>query len=93
VILTGKTSKTEFVCKNYARSKFAVENCPIRTKIDLTSGNRVKPDWDADLTFFSDIFFFAIFFFLLFYSQPEGGDYLDTTMDTIMVVRVYGSVW
>jgi hypothetical protein len=40
-ILSGRTSKTEFVCKSYGQLKFAVENrqnwrnCPIRTRIGL----------------------------------------------------------
>ena len=34
-ILSGRTSKTEFVCKRYGQSKFAVQNSLIRTKFGL----------------------------------------------------------
>jgi hypothetical protein len=32
-ILSGHTSKTEFVCKSYSQLKFAVENCQKLTKL------------------------------------------------------------
>jgi hypothetical protein len=32
-ILSGRTSKTEFVCKSYGQLKFAVENCQKLTKL------------------------------------------------------------
>jgi hypothetical protein len=32
-ILSGRTSKTEFVCKSYGQLKFVVENCQKLTKL------------------------------------------------------------
>jgi hypothetical protein len=80
-ILSGLTSKMEFVCKSYGQLKFAVENCQKLTKTiqfglnsDWTSRNRVKPTWMRIWLFFSRIFLFGIFFliFLLYFFLLPG---------------------
>jgi hypothetical protein len=76
-ILSGRTSKTEFVCKSYGQLKFVVENRQKLTKLSNSDWNRTalvgtgQPDLDADLTFFL-LNFFLLSSPLSFWSKLSG---------------------
>jgi hypothetical protein len=64
-ILSGRTSKTEFVWKSYGQSKFDVQNWPKLSNSDWTRREHGQPDLYADLTFFLDFLNFFLNFFWL----------------------------